>query len=106
MAKSYTFTLTTASPTGASFVPAQRNEVGGVIAIGATGTWGGAVLTVQAAVDGTNFAAVKRPDGTDLTFSANFADGLRLPPNVPVRMVLTTVGSGASVACAIASDGA
>lgn len=101
----YEFTLTTAAPTGAAYTPAQRNAADGVIAIGATGTWGGATLTVQVAVDGTNYAAVKRSDGTDLTFTANFADGLRLPPNVPVRMVLTTVGSGADVDCAIASDG-
>jgi hypothetical protein len=102
----YSFTCTTASVDGASAVPDQGNMRSGRVLISGRGTWGGATLAVQVSTDGTNFVAYNKPEGAALTFTADFAYTLNLPPGVAVRGRLTTAGSGATITGTIVSEGA
>lgn len=85
-------------------IPARRDRSTERVAVSVTGTWSGGTITIEAAVDGTNYAPIKRADGTDLAFTANFADGVLPPPGVPIRLTLSGAGSP-SLAWDIASDG-
>ena len=61
-------------------------------------TWGGATLTIEGSIDGTNwFALSKAATGTDLAFVG--ADGLEQIIETPryVRPRLTNVGVGAVI---------
>lgn len=99
----YTGTLVADGST-AGIVPSRRERSTERVAISVVGTWGNGTITIEAAVDGTNYAPIARADGTDLEFSADFADGVLPPPGVPIRLTLTGA-TGPDLDWAIASDG-
>lgn len=85
--------LTTANPDGAPVTKPLHSDRTFV----ATGTWGGATLTIEGSADGATYVALKDVNGSAATLSANGAIHIQ---NVPryMRPNLTTVGAGATVA--------
>lgn len=63
----------------------------------ATGTFGGATLTIEGSNDGANWVALKDVNGSAATLTANGFMHIQAAP-LFMRPRLTVVGSGASIA--------
>lgn len=90
--------LTTANHTGVAFsLPGATERT-----FHAFGTWGGATLSIEGSMDGTNYAILKNRAGTAASLTA---DGvLDVYSNaLYIRARLTTVGVGADVDCYVLS---
>lgn len=53
------------------------------------GTWGGGTIKLQATVDDTNWVDCKDDSGTAITYTADCAVGLNLPPGAKYRLTLS-----------------
>jgi hypothetical protein len=88
----YTWTLTTANADGAKIEMAQWADR----CFTATGTWGGATLTIQGSNDGTNWLTLNLASTGTATASTDKAMQILELPRY-IRPNLTTPGVGATV---------
>ena len=89
----WTWTLTTANTDGAPFEYTEYADV----CFTATGTWGGATMTIEGSNDASTFMALSNAaGGTAATATANKAVTIIERPRY-MRPNLTTAGTGASV---------
>jgi hypothetical protein len=91
--QAYTWTLTTADPTGQAVIGADFADRSFTL----TGTWGGATATLEGSNDGTTWVPLSDAAGaTDATATANKAITV-VELTRYIRPKLTTIGSGATV---------
>ena len=83
----------TADPGGQPFSNPTWNDR----TVMATGTWGGATLTLEGSADGVTWVALKDVNGVAATATANAAIHIRNCP-LFMRPNLTVVGAGADIA--------
>lgn len=87
------YTLLTASPDGAPFEMLEKSEV----CMQATGTFGGATITMQGSNDGTNYFTLANVAGSTAA-SLTAAGGMQVIERPRfIRPNLTVVGAGATI---------
>lgn len=92
-----TYTLVTATPDGSPFEMLDKSD----ICIQATGTFGGATVTMQGSNDGTNWFTCNNVAGSTAA-SLTAAGGMQIIERPRyMRPNLTVVGAGATIALTI-----
>ena len=92
VALGFVWALTSANADGAPISKAAYSD----LSVVATGTWGGATLTIEGSADGATWVPLKDVSGAAATLAANGSIHLQNAP--PFRRPnLTTPGAGAAI---------